>query len=108
MIYDVIIIGAGPAGMSAAVYTARKNLKTLILSKDLGGQTAISWEVDNYLGFRLVSGQELSQKFKEHLDKFDWIEFKINEEVEHIEKADGVFIVKKLDGAKYLSNTKRI
>jgi alkyl hydroperoxide reductase subunit F len=98
MLYDVIIIGAGPAGMSAAVYTARKNLKTLILSKDIGGQTAISWEVDNYLGFHLVSGQELSKNFKEHVDKFDNVKLKIGELAEEIEKIDGEFKVKSAIG----------
>jgi len=94
MNYDVIIIGAGPAGMSASVYTARKNLNTLILSKDIGGQTAISGEVDNYLGYQLVSGQELVKKFQEHIDKFDCIISKIGEPVENIKKSNSSFQIK--------------
>lgn len=69
--YDCIIIGAGPAGMSAGVYLARRQLKTLILSKDVGGQAAWSSDVENYLGFHLVSGAELAAKFATHLQDFD-------------------------------------
>ncbi len=71
IIYDCIIIGAGPAGMSAGVYLARRQLKTLILSKDVGGQAAWSSDVENYLGFHLVSGAELAAKFVTHLQDFD-------------------------------------
>jgi len=51
MLYDVIIIGSGPAGMTAAIYSARKGLKTLVLAKDVGGQLNISAELENYLGY---------------------------------------------------------
>jgi alkyl hydroperoxide reductase subunit F len=98
MTYDVIIIGAGPAGMSAAIYTARKKLHTLILSKNIGGQAAASWEVDNYLGYRLVSGQDLAIKFKEHLDNFSNAEMKVGEEVIDIKKNDSTFVVKTKSG----------
>lgn len=70
-IYDLIIIGAGPAGMTSAVYAARKNLKTLIITGDIGGQTAWSSGIENYLGYTYISGAELVQKFEEHLMKFD-------------------------------------
>jgi len=66
--YDVIIIGAGPAGMSAGIYTARKKLKTLLLTEDFGGQAAKSAEVENYLGFTKLSGAELIGKFQEHIE----------------------------------------
>lgn len=99
--YDVIIIGAGPAGLSAGVYTARRKLKSLILSKDLGGQTAASWEVENYLGYHLISGQDLAEKFKEHLKDFD-IELNTGVEVEKLEivKPKG-FVVKTKAGKDY-------
>lgn len=51
ILYDVIIIGGGPAGLSAAVYAARKVLKTLLVTRDIGGQVAMTYDVDNYLGF---------------------------------------------------------
>jgi alkyl hydroperoxide reductase subunit F len=69
-IYDLIIIGAGPAGMTAGVYAARKKLKTLIISKDIGGQATWSSDIENYLGFSMITGPELVKKFEEHLDEF--------------------------------------
>lgn len=88
--YDVIIIGAGPAGLTAGVYCARKKLNTLILSKDIGGQAAISSEVDNYLGYHLISGAELVQEFEEHIKEFD-IKLELAVEVKDIKKIEGGF-----------------
>jgi len=68
--YDLIIIGAGPAGMTAGVYAARKQLDTLILTGDVGGQTTWSAGIENYLGFRVITGIELVSKFEEHLRSF--------------------------------------
>lgn len=70
-IYDVIIIGAGPAGMTAAVYTSRANLSTLMLERGLpGGQMANTEEVENYPGFETILGPDLSTKMFEHAKKF--------------------------------------
>ncbi len=68
--YDVVIIGAGPAGIAAAIYAVRKTLKTLVLAKILGGQAAISGDIQNYLGYSLIQGPELAKKFREHLAEF--------------------------------------
>ena len=68
---DVIIVGAGPAGITAAVYAARKKMRTLVLTKNIGGQAALSGEVENYTGFQFITGIELAQKFEEHLKGFD-------------------------------------
>jgi NADH-dependent peroxiredoxin subunit F len=65
--YDLIIVGAGPAGITAAVYAARKRLNTLVLSRDIGGQAALSWDIENYTGYQFISGPELAKKFEEHL-----------------------------------------
>lgn len=65
--YDVIIIGAGPAGLSAAIYAARYKLKTLILSKDLGGLAATAHKICNYPSYREISGMELMQKFADQV-----------------------------------------
>jgi len=72
-IYDVIIIGAGPAGMAAAVYAKRAGLNTLILEKTgmNGGQVLNTYEVDNYPGLPGISGFDLCMKMKEHVDKFE-------------------------------------
>ena len=70
-VYDVIIIGAGPAGMTAAVYTSRANLETLMIERGIpGGQMANTEEVENYPGFETILGPELSTKMFDHAKKF--------------------------------------
>ncbi|PJY99567.1 MULTISPECIES: thioredoxin-disulfide reductase [Bacillus] len=70
-VYDVIIIGAGPAGMTAAVYTSRANLSTLMIERGIpGGQMANTEDVENYPGFESILGPELSNKMFEHAKKF--------------------------------------
>ncbi|GLY09348.1 thioredoxin-disulfide reductase [Bacillus badius] len=70
-IYDVIIIGAGPAGMTAAVYTSRANLSTLMIERGVpGGQMANTEEVENYPGYDHILGPELSTKMFDHAKKF--------------------------------------
>ncbi|MDQ0244688.1 thioredoxin reductase (NADPH) [Bacillus fengqiuensis] len=70
-IYDVIIIGAGPAGMTAAVYTSRANLSTLMIERGVpGGQMANTEEVENYPGYDHILGPDLSNKMFEHAKKF--------------------------------------
>lgn len=68
MLYDVIIIGNGPAGLTAAIYGMRAGLKTLVLSDNpmSGGQIATTYEVDNYPGLPKIGGMELGDKFEEH------------------------------------------
>jgi len=69
-VYDVLIIGGGPAGLSAAIYTARKVLKTVLISKNIGGQVADTWEIDNFLGFSQIETSDLISKFNEHVEKY--------------------------------------
>ena len=83
--YDLIIIGGGPAAMSAGIYAARKKLKTFLICKELGGQMNEAGQVENYLGFESILGAELAQKFVSHLRKFD-LEIKENQEVQEIKK----------------------
>jgi thioredoxin reductase (NADPH) len=89
--YDVIIVGAGPAGLTATIYTTRRNLKTLVISQDIGGQAATTSEVENYPGFDWIDGFELTQKFQNQAKKFG-AELIINE-VMKIEKKDHFFKV---------------
>ena len=70
MIYDVIIVGAGPAGLTAAIYTCRKKLKTLIVTQDIGGQTSLAPHIENYPGFDVISGPELIEKMRKQVIKF--------------------------------------
>jgi alkyl hydroperoxide reductase subunit F len=84
IMYDLIIIGAGPAGITAAIYAARKKLNFLVISKNIGGQTLLSPEVENYVGYQYLTGAELMKKFEEHMKTYN-IEVK-QEEVKNIEK----------------------
>lgn len=68
--YDVVVIGAGPAGLTAGMYTSRQGLKTAIVGGEVGGQAAWAGEVENYLGWRLVTGKELVRNFREHVAQF--------------------------------------
>ena len=65
--YDLIIIGAGPAGIAAGIYAARKKLKTLLIAENIGGQPVIASEINNFIGFKSLSGVQLKQIFEEHL-----------------------------------------
>lgn len=65
--YELIIVGAGPAGLTAGVYAARKMLKTLLISNDIGGQVLLTSEVENYIGFYYIEGMELVRKFEEQI-----------------------------------------
>ncbi|MHB1390539.1 MAG: FAD-dependent oxidoreductase [Thermoleophilia bacterium] len=69
-VWDTIIIGAGPAGLTAAVYAARKNLTTLVIAQELGGQPMTTWGVENYMGYQYITGPELMQKFEEQARQF--------------------------------------
>lgn len=68
--YDVVVIGAGPAGLTAGMYTSRQGLTTAIVGGHVGGQAAWAGEVDNYLGWRLISGAELVRNFRDHVSEF--------------------------------------
>lgn len=86
--YDVIIIGAGPAGLTAGIYAARADLKTLLIERfGAGGQILNTYEVDNYPGLPGVSGAELGMAMSDHLDKFDVT--RVMAEVESVEYAEG-------------------
>lgn len=73
MVYDVIIIGSGPAGLAAAIYGKRARLRTLVIEKQpmSGGQILNTYEVDNYPGLPGIGGFELGQKFREHAEKME-------------------------------------
>ncbi|MFH0826705.1 MAG: FAD-dependent oxidoreductase [Candidatus Omnitrophota bacterium] len=67
---DLIVIGAGPAGITASVYAARKKMNLLVISKDIGGQAAWSGDIENYTGYQFITGPDLTAKFEEHMRKY--------------------------------------
>lgn len=85
--YDLIIIGAGPAGITASVYAARKRMNLLVISKDIGGQAAWSGDVENYTGYQFITGPDLAAKFEDHMRRYN-IEVKEGVGVTGIEKTD--------------------
>jgi NADH-dependent peroxiredoxin subunit F len=103
-LYDVIIIGAGPAGLSAAIYTIRKMLKTLIISKDIGGQITWTSDVENYLGFSQVNASELVAKFEDHVKKFE-VEKVIGKEVRAVDLVGRSKRIETGDGKSYYGKT---
>ncbi|TKJ46810.1 thioredoxin-disulfide reductase [Candidatus Aerophobetes bacterium Ae_b3a] len=98
--YDLAIIGGGPAGMTAAVYAARKKLKTLLISKDLGGQVLWTTEVENYMGYQYIQGRQLMDKFKEQVRQFP-IDQEIGEEVQKLSKDEKFFAILTRTGKKF-------
>lgn len=101
MIYDVIIVGSGPAGLAAAIYAKRAELNTIVIEKAAlsGGQIINTYEVDNYPGTPGISGFELSIKFREHADKLA-TEF-VNGEVTDFALEGTVKVVTMDNGAQY-------
>jgi len=99
--HDLIILGAGPAGITAAVYAARKKLDTLVVTKDIGGMAAWSADIENYTGFQFITGPELAEKFEEHIEKYDEIEVLEEEEADCINQHEESFSIETKKGDKH-------
>ena len=90
--YDLVIIGGGPAGVTAGIYAARQNLKTLVITKNFGGQIAKkAVGIENYPGFKKIQGMELVERFEKHLKQFE-IDI-VKSSVGNVEKKDNLFII---------------
>jgi thioredoxin reductase (NADPH) len=104
MDYELAIIGAGPAGYSAAIYAVRAGIKTILIDKGFGGGlAALSPNIENYAGFESISGIDLTEKMKAHASKYTDIHF--NEEVKKIKKTNDIFTI---ETTKDNFNTKAI
>ncbi len=105
MIYDLIIIGGGPGGITAGIYAGRQKMKTLLITKEFGGQMARkSTEVCNYPGFEKISGAELIGKFVAHLEKQESVEVKFSE-VGKTEKQGDIFTITTTENEKIQGKT---
>lgn len=92
---DLIIIGGGPAAVSAGVYASRKKLKTTLITKDFGGQSVVSDSIENWIGDITIPGPELAKKFESHLMAYAGEDVKVvkGEYGQKVEKIDGGFKV---------------
>jgi len=93
--YDLIIIGGGPAAASGGIYAGRKRLKTLVIADSFGGQSVVSADIQNWVGTPSISGFELAQSMEKHLRLQVGVDINEGELVSQVEKKeDGTFIVK--------------
>lgn len=99
-VYDLIIIGGGPAGITAGIYGARKTLKTLLITKDFVGQIGKTGLVENYPGFIDISGLDLIASFQKHLEKFEISVLK-DDQVSALIKNNDVFGLETVQGKKF-------
>jgi thioredoxin-disulfide reductase len=100
--YDLIIIGGGPAGVSAGVYAARKKMKTLLITEGLGGQSVVSAEIQNWIGTPSISGYDLAKNLEGHLRAQQGIEIVDDDRVIGVQKkADGTFSLATKNGKTY-------
>jgi alkyl hydroperoxide reductase subunit F len=100
--YELIIIGGGPAGMTAAVYAARKKINTLLVSGDIGGQGLTTWLVENYMGYQFIEGRELMQKFEEQVKQFPTdVKVEVGKRAERLSRVGGGFEVRTDRGETY-------
>jgi alkyl hydroperoxide reductase subunit F len=91
--YDLIIIGGGPAGVAAGVYASRKQLRTLFITKEWGGQSTVSLEIQNWIGTPAISGEQLAKNLRNHLETYagTFVEIKSNVLVTNLTKDGGTF-----------------
>ena len=104
--YDLAIIGGGPAGVAAGVYASRKRLKTVFITKDFGGQSSVSEEIQNWIGTPKISGLDLAANLKKHLESYagDIVDIKEGEICEEIKKENAAFALR-TNAAEYSAKT---
>jgi len=105
--YDTIIIGGGPAGVAAGIYTARKRLKILVIAEEFGGQSVVSAEIENWIGTIKISGLELAQNLETHLRAQEGVEIKSREkgvQVRYLNQPSDGFLVR-TDKDEYKAKT---
>jgi len=104
-LYDTIIIGGGPAGAAAAVYAARKKLKTLVIVERFGGQSIVSGSIENWIGEITISGLDLSEKLRKHVQAQGDIEIEEQKVIQVVEGSNCTYEIKSDKGGSYRSKT---
>lgn len=101
--YDLIIAGGGPAATAGSVYAARKQLKTLLIAEEFGGQSIVSEKIYNWIGTPEISGQELAKSFEDHVSYYEgeYLQKKVGSRVSKIEKTDSGFVVETNKGESF-------
>ncbi len=106
MLYDVIIIGGGPAGVSAGIYVARKKMRALMVAKSIGGSSSVSATIDNWIGTESISGTEFAERLESHLRAQEGIDLRMDETVMSVrEHSDGSFAVETETGEVFLAKS---
>ncbi len=109
MIYDLIIIGGGPAGTAASVYAARKRLNTLLITSEWGGQSVVSEQIYNWIGTPAISGSDLASDFKKHVHSNSGagqtLEVKEGQKVSSVTRKGENFSVKTESGVEFETKT---
>jgi len=95
-IYDLIIVGGGPAGAAASVYAARKRLKTLLIAKEFGGQSTVSEDIQNWIGTSSISGFDLAENLKKHVQAYasDILTIREGESLNSVQKDNDIIVLK--------------
>ncbi len=101
--YDLLVLGGGPAALSAAVYAARKMMRFAVVTKKFGGQMADTSEIENYIGFRSIGGSDLVSRFVEHVKAFE-VPIAEGESVSTVSRVDDLFEVRLEAGTTYRSD----
>jgi len=99
--YDLAIIGGGPAGVAAGVYAARKRLKTVFMAEVIGGQSTESLEIQNWIGTQKISGLDLAKSLKAHIEAYadNVVDLKLGERALKVERKEGGFTIQTSKGA---------
>ena len=103
--YDLVIVGGGPAGVAAGVYAARKKLKTVLIAGSFGGQSLVSAEIQNWIGAKSISGLELAKNLEEHLRAQKEVELDEGDLVEKIDKTNSGFRIATIKGKIFETKT---
>jgi len=101
--YDLAIVGGGPAGVAAAVYAARKRLKTVLITDDWGGQSNVSPEIQNWIGEKSVSGVDLAKKLREHAEAYvgEWLTIQSPHRAKSVREESGSLVIACSDGSEH-------